>query len=97
MLDFIASFLGRVLYEVIWVKIIFSFVKRTKWGKNFTATGLWWTVFVSTVLFIIVLACSLFLLKMVPFSSVPIALLITLIIWAPLVIVTGKYLHKVGR
>ncbi len=96
MLDFLASFIGHVLYEIIWVKIIFSFVKRTHWGRNFTAIGLWWTVFVSTILLIVVLTCSLFLLKMLSFSNVPIAIFVTFIIWVPLVKITGKYLHKVG-
>ena len=97
MFDSIASFLGHVLYEVLWVKIVFHFVKKTNWGRNFTAIGLWWTVFVSTILFIVVLTFSLSLLKKMSFSSAPIAILITLLIWTPLAIVAGKYLHKVGN
>lgn len=97
MLDFIASFFGHVFYEVIWVNIVFSFVKKTNWGKDFTAMGLWWTVFVSTILFIVILACSLLFLKKFSFSSTPIALLITFLIWTPVAIIVSKYLRKVGK
>lgn len=59
MFDSLFSSLGYFLYEVIWVNVVLHFVKKTSWGKDFTAIRLWWTVFFSVILFIITIIVML--------------------------------------
>lgn len=85
MFDFLLSSLGHFLYEVIWVNVVLRFVKKTSWGKDFTAIRLWWTVFVSVILFIATIVVMLYIV-----DNRTYALVTTIIFWLFGTLIIGK-------